>query len=104
MATPDDHLWKLHLRKSLGELLTAEEQADLDAWYAEQDESEAVALGITLESTDLSSLKQKVDAILGRIVTTSLAIQSLAEENETLRRENKTLRGQLAQRTVLLPA
>ena len=103
MATSDDRLWKLHLRKALGELLAPKEQADLDAWYAEQDQAEALSLGVALESIDLGPLKQQVDAILGRIVTTTQTIQTIAEENETLRRENLVLSQQLAQRKVLQP-
>lgn len=104
MATQDDRLWKLHLRRSLGEGLTADEQADLDAWYEEHDRAEALALGLSSEVNDLSLLKQQVDVILERIVTTSVSIQTMANENEALRRENQALRQQLTQRRVLQPA
>lgn len=103
MATHDDRLWRLHLRRSLGEALTADERSDLDAWYAEQDQAEALALGLSSEVNDLSPLKQQVDAILERIVTTSQSIQAIANENEVLRRENKALRQQLTQRRVPQP-
>ncbi len=104
MATQDDRLWKLHLRRSLGEALTADEQSYLDAWYAEQDQAEALALGLSTEANDLSPLKKQVGAILEHIVTTSLSIQTMANENEALRRENQALRQQLTQRRVLQPA
>ncbi len=104
MATSDDRLWRLHLRRSLGEALTAHEHSELDAWYAEQDQAEALALGLSTEANDLSPLKKQVDAILGRIVATSLSIQTMANENETLRRENMALRHQLAQRRAFQPA
>lgn len=104
MATHDERLWKLHFRRSLGEALTADEQSDLDAWYAEQDQAEALALGQSSEVNDLSPLKQQIDAILERIVTTSQSIQVIANENEILRRENMALRQQLAQRRVFQPA
>ncbi len=104
MATHDDRLWKLHLRRSLGEGLTAGEQADLDAWYAEQDQALALALGLSFEVNEFSPLKQQVDAILDRIVAISQSIKALASENEVLRRENLALRRQLAQRRVLQPA
>ena len=104
MGTQDDRIWRLHLRRSLGEALTADEQSDLDAWYADQDRTEALALGLSTEANDLSPLKKQVDAILERIVTTSLSIQTMANENEALRRENQALRQQLTQRRVLQPA
>ena len=104
MATHDERVWRLHLRRSLGEALTADEQSDLDAWYAEQDKAEALALGLSSEVDELSPLKQQVDAILERIVATSQSIQTITNENEVLRRENMALRQQLAQRRVLHPA
>lgn len=45
MATHDVRLWRLHLRRSLGDALTADEQSDLNIWYAQQDQAEALALG-----------------------------------------------------------
>lgn len=104
MTKTDDVLWNLHLRKSLGEALTAEEESRLAAWYAEQDQVEAMVLGLAPESSELDAIKRQVDAILGRIATTSQSIQSLAAENETLRRENTALRRQLAERPILQPA
>ena len=104
MTTPGDVLWNLHLRNSLGESLTAGEASRLAAWYAEQDQVEAMVLGLAPKSSELDAIKRQVDTIFGRIVTTSQTIQSLAEENETLQAENKTFRRQLAQRTVLHPA
>lgn len=104
MATQDDRLWKLHLRRSLGEGLTEDEQSALDAWYEDHNQAEALALGLSSEADELSALKQQVDAILDRIVTTSQSIQVLTSENEILRRENVALRHQLVQRRVLQPA
>ena len=104
MTTSDNALWNLHLRQSLGEALTPEEQGELGFWYAEQDRAEAAALGLGVDTSHVDTLKQQVDAILARIVITSQAIQSLTEENETLRRENKSLRQQLTQSAVLEPA
>lgn len=103
MTSTDYVLWNLHLRKSLGEALTAGEEGRLAAWYAEQDQVEAIVLGPAPESSELDAIKGQVDTILGRIVTTSQTIQSLAAENETLRRENTALRRQLAERPILQP-
>lgn len=103
MAESDERLWKLHLSKARGAVLTSAEQVELDAWYAEQDQAEALALGIAQNASTLEPLKQQVDAVLERIVATSRSIQSLTAENETLRRENRALRQQLAQRRALQP-
>lgn len=92
MAESDNRLWQLHLRKAQGEDLTSQEDADLAAWYAEQDQAEALALGIA-ENVDTSdSLTYQIDAILERIITTSQTIQAISAENEALRHENTTLR------------
>jgi predicted transcriptional regulator len=49
MAIADDRLWNLHLQKAIGNVLTPEEQADLEAWYAAQDRDELVAQDEVLE-------------------------------------------------------
>lgn len=103
MTNADNVLWNLHLRKSLGEALTAEEESRLAAWYADQDQAEAAVLGLVPESSELEAIKRQVDTILGRIAATSQSIQSLAAENEILRRENTALRRQLAERPILQP-
>lgn len=103
MAESDDRLWKLHLSKARGEVLTSADQADLDAWYAEQDQVEARTFGLARSASTSEPLKQQVDAVLERIVTTSQTIQVLAAENEILRREDRVLRQQLAQRRALQP-
>lgn len=92
MAVADDLLWKLHLRNARGEVLTTSEQAGLDAWYAEQDQAEMLQLGLARNSKNPGLLREQVDDILGRIITTSQAIQTLSSENEALRRENTALR------------
>lgn len=103
MAESDNLLWQLHLRKARGEDLTSGEEADLAAWYAEQDRVEALTLGIAENVNTSDPLTHQIDAILDRIITTSQTIQALSAENEALRHENATLRRQLAQRGVLQP-
>jgi len=101
MAIPDDRLWNLHLQNAMGNVLTPGEQADLEAWYAAQDRDELAALDIASEAAPGSLLKAQVEVILGRIITTSQSLKLLTEENEALRRENRHLRRQLAQRAML---
>jgi len=103
MTVADEHLWKLHLKSARGEVLTTSEQIALDAWYAEQDQAELAQLAPVRDLKTPDLLREQVEHILGRIITTSQTIQALSAENEDLRRENTLLRRQLAQRGVLHP-
>ncbi len=92
MTTADDRLWRLHVRKARGELLTSDEQAALDAWYAEQDREETLLPDAAKRPGSLGALKGQVDAVLERIAAASQAIQTVSAENEALRLENSALR------------
>jgi hypothetical protein len=83
---------KLHDRATRGERLSAEEQAQLEAWYAVQDRAEMAHLDLTEPARDLSALQAQVDSATARVATISKQIQKLATVNAALRREISMLR------------
>jgi predicted nucleic acid-binding Zn-ribbon protein len=94
---------QLHARAVRGEALPAEEQAQLEAWYAEMDRAEMAMLNSAARTKALEALQAEVDAELARIIAITKRIQELSEENKTLRRENAALYRQLVERSVLQP-
>jgi len=100
----DELARQLHDRATRGEELSAVEQAQLESWYARQDEEESKLLARASTSTTFASLRSQVDAAVRQLVTTTQRIQSLADENEVLRREIASLHHQLSQTPTAQPA
>jgi len=48
----EDVVKQLHDKATRGASLTGEEQAQLEAWYAEQDQAESEGLGSSRDDTD----------------------------------------------------
>ena len=72
--------WPLHLRAALGQELTAEERANLEAWYASQDQQEAASLASAPPPADADGLRADILAALSRI-------SALAQKNQRLEEE-----------------
>jgi septal ring factor EnvC (AmiA/AmiB activator) len=100
----DEVARKLHDRSSRGKTLSAEEQKQLQNWYASQDTAESEMLGLTISEKTVASLQAQIDAALTQLMTVTKHIQEVASENETLRREIDALRHQLMQRLGTQPA
>ncbi len=94
---------QLHDQATRGVVLTAEAQAQLEEWYAQQDRRESVALAGLAPPQTLADLQVQVDAAVGQLATVSQRIQVLAGENEAVRKEVAALQRQLAQRTTAQP-
>jgi len=90
---------QLHDRKTRGEILSTEEQTQLESWYAAQDRVETDDLGLTATTNTEESLRDRIDSVLAQIAAVTRRIQELTEENEALRREIAALHRQLAQKT-----
>ncbi len=93
----DELAKQLHERAARGESLAAEEQAQLDEWYALQDSAEGRTLGLTTTEKTLATLRAQVDAALAQLLAVTKRIQEVAAENENLRRDIASLHRQLTQ-------
>ena len=99
MMSPDDRLQPLHDKATRGMALSAEEQAQHTAWYAEQDQRENALLESTGASQHLAVLHAQVETALAQLLTVTQHIQKLTADNETVRREIAVLQRQLTQTT-----
>jgi hypothetical protein len=91
----DERAQQVHDKATRGGVLSAEEQAQLDAWYAEQDRQEGAVLGPTGASPRLAMLHTQVEMALAQLLTVTQRIQALTAHNEALRREIAVLQRQL---------
>ena len=100
----DELAQQLHDKATRGLALSAEEQARLEAWYAEQDQQERAVLGPTGSSQRLATLHTQVETALAQLLTVTQRIQELTVHNETLRREIAVLQRQLPLAATRAPA
>ena len=104
MTSSEEQLWQYHLRAALGETLSAEEQAELDAWYAVRDQAEMALLNTNIVPASSDHLKAQIDALLAQMSAATFHIKRLSEENNQLRQEIMVLKRQLAQQKTWQPA
>ena len=95
----DQEALRLHDRATRGEILSGEQQAQLDTWYAQQDRLEFQTPGLNNQERDIETLHARVDEALRQLHTMTARMQTIAFENDTLRQEIVFLRRQLSQRT-----
>jgi len=91
-------LQELHDRATQGLLLTDAEQAQLEAWYAQQDEAEKRLLNTGETPQAVEKLQAQIKAALVQMAAMTQRIQELMRQNEELRREIASLNHQLTQR------
>jgi hypothetical protein len=88
---------QLHDRATTGEILTDEEQVQLEAWYAQKDTEESAMLGFTDQPDQREQLRMQTQAVLGQIQDVTQSIRQTSEENEGLRQEIAILQQRLSQ-------
>jgi hypothetical protein len=88
---------QLHDKATRGITLSAAEQAQLEAWYAQQDQEEDAVLAQTTRPQALVALQTQVDAAVAQLLAATQHIQELVVHNETLRRDIAILQQQLTQ-------
>ncbi|MCS6774179.1 MAG: hypothetical protein NZ693_08725 [Thermoflexales bacterium] len=89
---------ELHDRFTRGESLTPEEEAELQAWYAQQHQEELEELKLS-PLPDLAALQDKVHQTLKQLTELLEVIGRLQAENAELRQQNAQLRAQLAEQS-----
>jgi len=95
---------RLHDKMTRGGALTEAERAQLEAWYERQDNEEEALLSSTPQTPEtLRTLRSEVDTALSQLSTVTRRIQTLADENEVLRRDIDALHQQLAQASAATP-
>ncbi len=88
---------QLHDRYTLGELLTAQEKAQLEAWYAQKDVAETAMLEATqVPLPNLVVLQDQVDTVISQLITGVQQLQQITQENKSLREEIAEIKQQLA--------
>lgn len=94
---------ELHHRATLGESLSASEQAQLDAWYKALESAEMEEI-FSAEEPNTRTLQTEIVAALKQIRLITKQIEQITTQNEQIRGENIVLRHQLAQKISLQPS
>jgi hypothetical protein len=97
-------LRRLHDKATRNISVSAEEQALLNASYAEQDNEEAALLAGKPSLEPLTALRSQITATSSRLLAVAEQIQRLANENESLRQEITILQGQVTRSSTAQPA
>jgi hypothetical protein len=87
---------QLHDRWTKAEVLTAEEHAQLQEWYQQQDAEEAKDLNSLPTTVETAGLQVQVDMALTQLTTVIGQVRQVTSENEDLRREISALQQQLS--------
>lgn len=104
IMTGDLRAQALHDKATRGEALSAEEQAQVDEWYARLDQEEGAALTKTLPPQRLATLHAQIDVALAHLLIVTERVQKQLAENEQVRQEIVVLQRQLAQSSTAQPA
>ncbi len=92
----DDAVRALHDRATRGRILSGEVQAQLEQWYAAQDNAEQGILSFVAASPTTPDLLEQVKTALERCVTLAQHIHELSHHNDDLRRDIAQLRQKMA--------
>jgi hypothetical protein len=101
---PDELGQRLHDRATRGEALTADEQEQLQRWYARHDLEEMQRLTAAPVPSDLADLQSRVRQTTDQVVAQAQRIQALTAENAQLRQEIASLQRLLSAKLADQPA
>lgn len=83
---------ELHQKHFKGEQLTEQEETQLQAWYAQEDETETKFLKVTIpEKGIIEQLRQQINDVLNQLTQLTQNIQVVAAENDKIRKKNAQL-------------
>ncbi len=86
---------QLHDRETIGELLTIQEKAQLEAWYAQKDAAETAMLNVSqVPLPNLVVLQEQVDITISQLTAGIQRLQQITQENKSLREEIAKLKQQ----------
>jgi hypothetical protein len=87
---------QLHDRETIGEPLTAEEKAQLEAWYAQKDTAEKLMLeAAQLPLPNLVVLQDRVDMAIEQLTVGVQRLHQITQENKSLQQEIAEIKQQL---------
>ncbi len=87
---------QLHDRETIGELLTAQEKAQLEAWYAQKDAAEKSMLeAAQVPLPNLIALQDQVDIAIEQLTAGVQRLHQITQENKSLRKEIAEIKQQL---------
>lgn len=92
----DELVKQLHDKATRGVVLSPDEQAQLDAWYARQDAAEGAMFAQTSPPQTLVVLQEQVDTAVVQLLTVTQRIRDLTLQNDALRRDIIALKQQLS--------
>ncbi len=93
----DELAKQLHDKVTRGVVLSPDEQAQLDAWYTQQDAVESAMLAQTNLPQTLVALQAQVDAAVAQLLTVTQRVRDLTHQNDALRLDIAALQRQLPQ-------
>ncbi len=93
----DDRLgMQLHDRETTGETLTTQEKAQLEAWYAQKDLTEAAMLkAAQVPMPNLVFMQDRIDTAISQLTVSVQRLQQITQENKSLREEIEGIKEQL---------
>lgn len=91
------HAQQLHDKATRGIVLSEAEQAQLDLWYAQNDQTESKLLTQVSPTQSAAELQTQINTGLTQLQTVTQQIKTLSAENESLQREIVALHQELTQ-------
>ena len=87
---------QLHDRETIGEPLTAQEKAQLEAWYAQRDAAEkSMFEAAQVPLPNLVMLQDKIDLTIEQLTAGVQRLQLITQENKSLQKEIAEIKQQL---------